>query len=275
MGHNNIASIEVENMILCEAEYSTLTVFNMQNVKTLMDEGRQRSTEHGILGYPFGLPSVFQNPTISPFYNGRFTNGPIWLEEVAKLIPNTTIINRGLGASTTDDSYDYSDYNFKVSGLLQEIADDSLPGNENSLFIIYTGYNDLNSIINPHQYNITTPFTENITSDNIMKDADKAKANELITSYNSLLKSKLNKLTGVEIKMADIRTWFEAAIANPEQFGLRTDNGPCVSGFDNPTECSDRDTHFFWDPYHPEAKVHKALGQWTTKLIAQLYPNKN
>ncbi|KAI8580057.1 hypothetical protein K450DRAFT_239165 [Umbelopsis ramanniana AG] len=244
-------------------------------------------------------------PPSPPYWRGRFSNGPTWLEEVAKQMPNTTVVNRGFGGATTDDAYVHATFNnFEVPGLLQQIANYPVPGNANSLFIIYIGYNDLNSIINPDQYIVTTPLTKDIVSDNVIKgiknieekyhgkqflvmtcppfdkwpvvkDADKAKANELITSYNQLLKSKLDKLTNVDIKMADTHTWFEQALANPGQFGLRTDNGPCVPGIGNTDECSDPDTHFFWDSYHPNAKVHKAEGEWATKLIEELYPSKN
>jgi phospholipase/lecithinase/hemolysin len=244
-------------------------------------------------------------PSSPPYWRGRFSNGPTWLDEVTKQMPNTTVINRGFGGATTDSAYTYPEYNhFKVPGLLQEIADYPVPGDESSLFIIFIGYNDLNSLINPTLYTVTTPLTKEIIADNVMKgiknieekyhgkqflvmiappfdkwpvvkDADKAKANELVTSYNALLKTKLDKLTHVEIKIADIHAWFEEATANPGQFGLRTDNGPCVPDIVQPVACSDPNTHFFWDLYHPNTKVHKALGEWATKLIKESFPSKN
>jgi hypothetical protein len=41
MEHNNIAFIEGENMILCEADHSASTEFNMQNVGTVTEEVSQ------------------------------------------------------------------------------------------------------------------------------------------------------------------------------------------------------------------------------------------
>ena len=41
MEHNNIAFIEGENMILCEADHSASTEFNIQNVETVMEKVSQ------------------------------------------------------------------------------------------------------------------------------------------------------------------------------------------------------------------------------------------
>ena len=41
MEHNNIASIEGENMILCDTDNSASTGFNMPDVETMMEEVSQ------------------------------------------------------------------------------------------------------------------------------------------------------------------------------------------------------------------------------------------
>ena len=41
MEHNNFASIEGENMILCDADNSASTEFNMSDVETMMDKVSQ------------------------------------------------------------------------------------------------------------------------------------------------------------------------------------------------------------------------------------------
>jgi phospholipase/lecithinase/hemolysin len=76
----------------------------------------------------------------------------------------------------------------------------------------------------------------------------------------------------LDIKIIDIHGWFESMIANPKPLGLLTDNGPCIPGIGNTDECPDPTKHFFWDSYHPEAKVHKALGEWATHQIQELFP---
>ncbi|GAB5586815.1 hypothetical protein Unana1_01715 [Umbelopsis nana] len=76
-----------------------------------------------------------------------------------------------------------------------------------------------------------------------------AKANELIVSYNALLRSKLMSLLGLDINMLDTHTCFEDAIAHPEKLVLHTGN-----------------PHAF--------QVHMAMRDWTTGQIETMWPSE-
>jgi hypothetical protein len=148
-------------------------------------------------------------------------------------VPNTTVTNREFSGATTESTHVHADFNaFTVSALLQVVVQYHVKGTANSLFIIYIGYNNLNSIINPDQYAVETPFNKEIVANNVIKgimdiekkyhgqhflvmtcpptdkwpvvkDADKANANELVVPYNALLKVQLLQIKDLDVKVLD------------------------------------------------------------------------
>lgn len=240
-------------------------------------------------------------PPSPPYYKGRFSNGITWLEHVAKGV-SIPVENHGYGGATTDNADVYSEFDgWTVPGIKQQVATLKSNGTANSLYIIEIAYNDLNSIINPDQYNV---INKNLTYQKIaqnvvgavkdivtkyqakefaffnvapfdkwpvIKDADKPKAKKLIDDYNEYIETEIKKITDINPKFYDLHEWLEEKIANSASLGLSITNGPCVWGIGNITACDDQDKHFFWDSYHPEAKVHKAWGDWALELFNEDY----
>jgi phospholipase/lecithinase/hemolysin len=236
----------------------------------------------------------------APYYKGRFSNGPTWFEYVAKGLPKYDVINNAYGGATTDNADAYSEYNnWVVPGFKQQIETLETGGTSKSLYLIYFGYNDLNSMINPGQYHIVNEdydyhkVIKNVANGikllqnkyqaknfliintipfyhwPVVAEPKKQQAKALIHSYNSQLKTSLKKIRGANFKFLDDNTWFEQQIAHPEILNLSTSIGPCA--YDNGTVCDDPENHFFFDFYHPEAKVHKAYGAWALKKMKSLY----
>ncbi|KAI8637112.1 SGNH hydrolase-type esterase domain-containing protein [Parasitella parasitica] len=242
-----------------------------------------------------------QFPPSPPYYEGRFSNGPTWLEHVAKSV-SVPVENHGYGGATTDNADVYSEFNgWTVPGLKQQVSTLKSNGTADSLYVIEIAYNDLNSIINPDQYkvvnknltyekvgqNVVSAVKDIVTKYHakefaffnvapfdkwpVIKDADKPKAKKLIDDYNEYIESEIKKISTINAKFYDLHGWFLEKIANPAPLGLSVTNGPCVWGIGNTTACSDTDKHFFWDSYHPEAKVHKAWGEWAIDLFKNDY----
>lgn len=105
----------------------------------------------------------------------------------------------------------------------------------------------------------------------VIQEGDKAKAKKLINDYNDLSKSKFEKIDGINVKFLDDNAFFEDLIANANKLGLNTDNGPCDPGIGKTNVCDDPTKHFYWDSYHPEAKAHKAFGEWALKNLKENY----
>lgn len=246
-------------------------------------------------------------PPSPPYFEGRFSNGPTWLEYVDQNFTNVQVINLGHGGATTNNVDVYSSFNsYIVPGLKQQIETTYVNGTADDLYIIYIGYNDLNAIVNPDQYVIVnTNYTKEKVAQNVVEGVqtlvkmygakeflvmsvppfdqwpvvqaeDKDSAKQLINDYNDLVKSELqSNVGGVNFNFLDDHAWFEQQLANPEALGLSTSNGPCAWGIGNTTACDDAGAHFFFDSYHPEAKVHAAFGKWAIEQINTLYNNNH
>jgi len=190
----------------------------------------------------------------------------------------------------------HADFNgFTVSALLHVVVQYHVKDTANSLFIIYIDYNNRNSIINPNQYAVETRFDKEIVANNVikgimdiekkyhgqhflvmtcpttdewpvLKDADKAMANELVVPYNALLKVLL-QIKDLDIKVLDSHAWFEKAIGHSEKLGLRTDNDPCVPGIGNIDPCSDPTTTSFSTLITLKAR---SIRLWETVLLENL-----
>ena len=241
-------------------------------------------------------------PPSPPYYQGRFSNGPTWLEYVAKNLTQYSVSNNGYGGATTDNADAYSEFNgWTVPGLKQQIETIDTQGTSESLYLIYIGYNDLNSIVNPDQYKvINKDYTYQKVATNVangikllqtkygakdfailscapfyhwpvIQESAKESTKALINNYNSQLEVEVKKIQNATFNFIDDNAWFEEQIAHPEKLNLSTTNGPCAWGIGNTTACKDPENHFFFDSYHPEAKVHKALGAWALEKLNALY----
>ncbi|KAI8890108.1 hypothetical protein K501DRAFT_237809 [Backusella circina FSU 941] len=246
-------------------------------------------------------------PVSPPYYQGRFSNGPTWLEHVAKNLFHIPVSNNGYGGATTNNEDAYSAFNnWTVPGLQQQVDTLNVNGTANDLYLVYIGYNDLNSIVNPHQYNVINKnYTKEKVASNVVnavdsiiqkynasqilvlnappfwkwpvvKNEDKLLAMELTESYNKLVVKELTKLNATanatDIQFLDDYTWWNQTINNvPASLELSTANGPCNPGIGNNDECKDPQAHFFYDSYHPEAKAHKAFGDWATEQLKNMY----
>jgi phospholipase/lecithinase/hemolysin len=247
-------------------------------------------------------------PPSPPYWKGRFSDGPTWLEQVAKEFNGIPVINRGFGGSTTNNSYLFSTYNnYTVPSLNQMVTNttDLAPyATKESLYIIFTGHNDIVGLLYPEMYTVNKNYTVDTIVDNILGAIDlikktyngsqflviscipvnhapaladapdksiPVKIKGLINELNQQLFSKLPST----VKTLDFHAWFENAYTHPGRFGLRTDNGPCVSVTGNSTTvCSNPGSHFYFDSFHPEKKVHQAWGKWAAQQIRKIFPHK-
>lgn len=246
-------------------------------------------TDDGNLLSLLGLPG-------SPYYQGRFSNGPVAVEVMAAQ----------LGASLTD--YAVGGAQTGNGGMLTQIAQygASLPhgqavaanagaGAASTLYFVWGGPNDFYS-----GSNVFVPTTAGKAADNIktgitnlynlgardffvplMPDlgltpsALKANASVPIysstatadsLSFNSLLSANLqtlsNTLSGIHIYSFDTLSYLRQQIQQRGAQGFDVTDA-CFSGSYKSsagTVCSNPDQYLFWDGVHPTAIAHTLLG---------------
>jgi thermolabile hemolysin len=223
-------------------------------------------------------------PPSPPYFQGRFSNGPVWVEYLANKL-GTTSTNFAYGGSSTGFGNAVSP-DLPLPGLLTQtklFAQTNPNADANALYTVWAGANDyiFGGVTDPTVplNNLSTAVTSLYTSGarNIMvvdlADMGKFPGN----SVNSNVSSSLNALTeahnsglaatldylsqqnpDINIIPLDVNSLFNRAIAAPTEFGFTNVTESCLIGIvvcDNPNE------YLFWDNSHPTTATHKLIGE--------------
>ncbi|MCC5614054.1 SGNH/GDSL hydrolase family protein [Nostoc sp. CHAB 5836] len=237
-------------------------------------------------------------PPSSSYFDGRFSNGPVWVEYLAQDLglsfnPDT---NFAYGGATTGVN------NISVPGLpglqqqITSFTAASSSANPNALYILWNGANDYFSyfgggVPNPNQAvtNISTAVTSlaDVGAQDIMvvnlPDLGKfpvANFNSQIPSFFSTLTdahnsgldttiSFLNQQLNPHINIIplNVNNLFSRMIADPGEFGLTNATNYCIQKSVVPLNlpaqavACNPDQFLFWDPVHPTTAGHRLIGE--------------
>ena len=239
------------------------------------------------------LPGVTLIPDPVHYFNGRFSNGPVY----------TDLLSQHLGLPLTPSLLGGTNFAFGGARTTYNVAENFLPvglfpwslnaetaafanrgiNDPNGLYIVFSGANDIGdilsqnlnpaavyaSLLNGIQMAIDafkaagaqTILVPNVPDLGLTPDAigsgTSAAATALSAQYNALLHAQLAAVMGVDIIEFNTFQWLQQVVTDPASFGLTNVNTPCYSGFIFPdpfaTECSDPSTFLFWDIDHPSA----------------------
>jgi outer membrane lipase/esterase len=242
----------------------------------------------------------------APYYNGRFSNGPIWVDHVAGYL--------GIGplkaslAGGTDFAFGGAEVTAPVTTAQGTIP--SVPqqvalylqstGNKadpKALYIIEGGGNDILNAASssPQQlgFQIALGISEselllrragarhflipNLFNVGVLPAAARnsafatAATNATNNSLNVLLALE-DALEGVHILRLDVFSLESAVVTDPSHFGFTNITDPCFSipSTLNPTPsiCADPDHTFFWDAEHPTVFGHAFFAVTTENTLA-------
>ncbi|OYD96584.1 GDSL family lipase [Nostoc sp. 'Peltigera membranacea cyanobiont' 210A] len=238
-------------------------------------------------------------PPNPPYFNKRFSNGPVWVEYLASNLrltfnPNT---NFAFGGATTGFK------NIGIStlpGLQQQINSFTIANpsaDPNSLYILWAGINDyldyfFQGTPNPTQSvtNLSTavkslaavgardimvlnlpdlgkfPVTSGNRQISSLLSTFTSKHNSSLTKNLNLLSQELNP--NIKIIPLDINSLFNRIIAEPEEFSLMNGTDSCIGDSPvvpievttQPVICIP-DKFLFWDEIHPTTATHKLIGK--------------
>jgi phospholipase/lecithinase/hemolysin len=233
------------------------------------------------------------------YFNGRFSNGPVWVEylAVALGLSFNSLTNFAFGGATTGVN------NISLAQLpgLQQQLNIFKAANHvatpDALYIIWAGANDYFSyfsgrVLKPTQaianLSVAVESLAAIGAKDIMVvnqlDLGKfpvARFDSHIPSYfssltiahNSCLVKALNFLSkqltsNINIIPMDVNSLFGKIIAEPKKFGFTNVTDYCIKDLsvvplELPTEpvASNPDKFLFWDPVHLTTVTHKLIGE--------------
>jgi len=226
-------------------------------------------------------------PISPPYYEGRFSNGPVWVEHLAPQfgVPADAMTNYAIGGSTTDDVLD--------TQIADHIDNGSSPGD--ALHIFWAGANDFlasdaGDPIDPIIFDAMANIEDSITTlagvgattflmpnlpdlavtprylhDN-PGDADRA--HDYTLAFNDALTGLIASLESdlmIDIFQLDTFSLMNDIIADPSLFGFTnvTDRALLTDGtiVDNPNE------YLFWDDLHPTAPAHELFATYAADAI--------
>ncbi|MGD9876618.1 MULTISPECIES: SGNH/GDSL hydrolase family protein [Desulfococcus] len=234
------------------------------------------------------------HPDPALYYQGRFSNGPVWVEYLADLTHmNAPLDDRALGGAQSDG--------LVPPGLIEQVtsytAAKALPLSHDSLFIIWIGGNDFlngngdfqNAVdnINRAMERLAALEAQHILLLNLpdlgaipdtLGTSDATPATAFSLNFNAELVKMIDRFSidhpEVTLYEFDVFSFFAAVQKDPAAFG-----------FSNVTEPSpnfqiennfDGAGHLFWDDRHPTTAMHALLAdRVSANLDAHVPPSSN
>lgn len=239
-------------------------------------------------------------PPSPPYFNGRFSNGPIWVELLGSQlgISTNSTTNFAFGGATSGTFNALSPLvGFNLPGALASqlntFKTSPVTPSSNALYILWAGANDY--LVLPPQLRATnaTPVVNNLTNAvttltakgarNIivvnLPDLGKtpqerllptaASITALVNSHNSQLATALQGLAqnrNINIIPVDAYSIVNEVIATPAKYGLTNVTEGCLNQSTG-SLCSNPNQYLFWDNIHPTAAGSKLIEEFTYAVI--------
>jgi outer membrane lipase/esterase len=243
----------------------------------------------------------------APYYQGRFSNGSVFVEELELLLglPANSGKNYGMGGATT--GYEHIDFPLpNFTGLLTQIdlfkAEFSVV-DSNALYVIAAGSNDYSKInylnldlpndiltpVNNLSQSVETLYQAGARNIMVLDLPDFSKLpaslnfplqdaqQALVNAHNSYLETSLENLTDeyeeLNLISLDINYLIQDIIAQPQQFGLSNVTDACFNSV-NFSVCDNPDEYLFWDLVHPSAVGHQKIAEFASETIEEQWDDE-
>lgn len=216
------------------------------------------------------LSDVGNNYQAPPYWNGRYSNGPVWVEYLDTRLGLAPLTPSSMGGT------DYATGGAQTADMVgQALSYISGPGvDPNALYVVLGGANDLfnnpdPSAIAPAIANLATVILDlaaNGAKNFLVPDLpdlgltpaasfDPVGASLLSAAFNQALETALAQIEAaapVNITMLDLYGLLDNAAANPGQYGMTDVTDPCIGQ----ASCNG---YLFFDDEHPTTQAHQFI----------------
>ena len=253
-----VAMVLVSSSALASS-FSSLVVFG----DSLSDNGNLYS----LIGYP-----------PAPYYDGRFSNGPVAAEQLATNL-GAPLYDFAVGGATSgvgnyvDGGTQTAPGMFGLPGMQAELAEAgpllASPIVPSSLFLVWGGANDFLTEGSP------TVAAANVDAIVAALESDGAQhilvpglpdlgltpdyyGNPLATAYTDAFNAALVAGLPPGATYYDTANLLDEVVADPAAYGFTNVTTPCFNGT---TVCSDPNQYLFWDGFHPTTAADTILAE--------------
>ena len=237
----------------------------------------------------------------APYFNGRFSDGPLWVDHVASA-RNLPILPALAGGT------DYAFGGAHVTGpvptpfgnlpsipqqVLLYLSQHGGKADPNALYVIEGGGNDIvdaGGVGSPQQLGFEIALGISTAELLLRRDGAKnflipnlfdisilpvAKPNAAFARQATLAANKSlddllfleQFLQGIRIRRIDVYSVFQSVVADATHFGFTNITTPCFNGVNPP--CADPDHQLFWDSFHPTVFGHSFFAVLTEAALSQ------
>jgi phospholipase/lecithinase/hemolysin len=231
----------------------------------------------------------------APYYNGRFSNGPIWLDHVAGF----------LGVPLTASALGGTDYAFGGAWVTEPQSVTGVPSvpeqvklylsqhhgkaDPKALYILEGGGNDILDTTSHSPDELGLEIAESLAHSELLLREAGAKhfiipdlfnvgllpaaagntsfATKASTAANKALDDLLafeEFLEGIDILRMNVFSLLNSVETDPTHFGFTDVTNPCLTT----NVCSDPDHTFFWDTHHPTEFGHAFFAVTLENVLA-------
>lgn len=248
-----------------------------------------------LISFGDSLSDTGSGPPTPPTYGGRFSNGPVWQEQLASSlgIPVSHTADYAIGGAMTGTT----GLGGVPTGLLTQVGGfvaSPVALGSNTLYTVWAGGNDgINLLLNPGldpltainaaAANIGTAITElhsvgandfvvpNLPNGDLFPLAagGTGQGNLFAMFLNAQVDAQLATLEstlGITVYRLDTYGLFQNIVASPGSFGLTNVTQACVVG---QTVCANPDQYLFWDNVHPTTKGHSLIAGAAFALVPE------
>lgn len=227
----------------------------------------------------------------APYWEGRFSNGPVWVELLAARLGVPSLRSRAGGdvfayaGTTSGDGFSYE----IAPNLATQIADylaREAPSAPN-LFTIWSGANDyfdgqrdeavvvgnllerVGQLADAGAIHFMLPNLPLLGETPAMaSDPDRVALNAVSLRHNALLRQSIATLRAsrpaLRVHELDVAAIFARARIDPGAFGLTNVTDPAIDA-----DLSRADEYLFWDPIHPTRVGHRIIAERAHLLVPE------
>ncbi len=236
-------------------------------------------------------------PASPPYFNGRFSNGPLWTEILAGDLGRSATPSLLGGTNFAFAGATVIDYGRPTPELPQQLglyfAATGGVADPNALYVILGGANDINDALKDPATAAVNIINGAIAIDAMIDALYAAGARNLLVgnlpdigktplaaaagpavvagataltdvfngTLSALLSADVAGHAGLSLDRLDLHTLLDAAVASPAAFGFTNVTDPCklgATGAPGPV-CATPDSFLFWDAFHPSARGHELI----------------